>query len=173
MPYEKVKVYFDGSHYIGIPQSEGKSPGKGGYHGNENDEMRTAFEKAYKGAKAKKRKEKVTEIVAELKPQFENEEQAAEYVKAEMERIQRNLIVRRKRLTRKINLGNWNYFARSPTTIRSIQKYHSKRKCGIVSRRCAIVGIGSTLAYGSDPRTLTDCISTGFSTFPKMLWLVS
>ena len=110
MPYEKVKVYFDGSHYIGIPQSEGKSPGKGGYHGNENDEMRTAFEKAYKGAKAKKRKEKVTEIVAELKPQFENEEQAAEYVKAEMERIQRNLIVRRKRLTRKINLGNWNYF---------------------------------------------------------------
>ena len=48
MPYEKVKVYFDGSHYIAIPQNEGKSPGKGGYHGNENDEMRTAFEKAYK-----------------------------------------------------------------------------------------------------------------------------
>ena len=110
MPYEKVKVYFDGSHYIGIPQNEGKSPGEGGYHGNENDEMRAAFEKAYKGAKAKRRKEKVTEIVAELKPQFENEEQATEYVKAEMERIQRNLIVRRTRLTRKINLGTWNYF---------------------------------------------------------------
>ena len=110
MPHEKVKIYFDGSHYIGIPQNESKSPGKGGYHGNENDEMRTAFEKAYKGAKAKRRKEKVTEIVAELKLQFESEEHAAEYVKAEMERIQRNLIVRRKRLVRKINLGNWNYF---------------------------------------------------------------
>ncbi len=110
MPHEKVKVYSDGSHYIGIPQNEGKNPGRSGYHGNENDEMRTAFEKAYKGAKAKKRKERVTEIVAELKPQFENEEQAAEYVKAEMERIQRNLIVRRMRLVRKINLGNWNYF---------------------------------------------------------------
>ena len=110
MPHEKAKVYFDGSHYIGIPQHEGKSPGKGGYHGNENDEMRTAFEKAYKGAKAKKRKERFTEIVAELKPQFESEEQAAEYVKAEMERIQRNLIVRRTRLARKINLGTWNYF---------------------------------------------------------------
>ena len=72
--------------------------------------MRTAFEKAYKGAKAKRRKEKVREIVAELKSKFENEEQAAEYVKAEMGRIQRNLIVRRTRLTRKINLGNWNYF---------------------------------------------------------------
>ena len=110
MPHEKVKVYFDGSHYIGIPQNEGRSPGKGGYHGNENDEMRTAFEKAYKGAKAKRRKEKVTKIVAELKPQFKNEEQATEYVKAEMERIQRNLIVRRTRLARKINLGTWNYF---------------------------------------------------------------
>ena len=110
MPHEKAKVYFDGSHYIAIPQSEGKSPGKGGFHGNENYEMRTAFEKAYKGAKAKKRKERFTEIVAELRPQFESEEQAAEYVKAEMERIQRNLIVRRKRLVRKINLGNWKYF---------------------------------------------------------------
>ena len=110
MAHEKAKVYFDGSHYIAIPQNEGKSPGKGGYHGNENDEMRTAFEKAYKGAKTKRRKEKVTEIIAELKPQFENEEQATEYVRAEMERIQRNLIVRRMRLTRKINLGTWNYF---------------------------------------------------------------
>ena len=45
MPYEKEKIYFDGSHYIAIPQNEGKSPGKGNYHGNENDEMRTAFEK--------------------------------------------------------------------------------------------------------------------------------
>ena len=93
MPHEKAKVYFDGSHYIAIPQNEGKNPGKGGYHGNENDEMRTAFERAYKGAKAKKQKERVTEIVAELKPQFDSEERAAEYVKAEMERIKRNLIV--------------------------------------------------------------------------------
>ena len=43
-------------------------------------------------------------------PQFESEEKATEYVKAEMERIQRNLIVRRTRLARKINLGSWNYF---------------------------------------------------------------
>ena len=66
MAHEKAKVYFDGSHYIAIPQNEGKNPGKGGYHSNENDEMRTAFEKAYEGAKAKKRKEKIAEIVAEL-----------------------------------------------------------------------------------------------------------
>ena len=110
MAHEKAKVYFDGSHYIAIPQNEGKPPNKGGYHGNENDKMRTAFEKAYKGAKTKRRKEKITEIIAELRPQFENEGQAAEYVRAEMERIKRNLIERRKRLVRKINLGTWNYF---------------------------------------------------------------
>ena len=110
MAHEKAKVYYDGSHYIAIPRGVGKPPGKGGYHGDEYDEMRTAFEKAYKGAKSKRRKEKVTEIIAELRPQFENEERAVEYVRAEMERIQRNLIVRRTRLARKINLGTWNYF---------------------------------------------------------------
>ena len=109
MAHEKAKIYFDGSHYIAIPRGEGKPPGKGSYREGD-DEMRTAFEKAYKGAKGKRRKEKITEIVAELKPQFESEELAAEYVRAEMERIHRNLIVRRTRLTRKINLGAWNYF---------------------------------------------------------------
>ena len=109
MAHEKAKIYFDGSHYIAIPRGEGKPPGKGGYREGD-DEMRTAFEKAYKSAKAKKRKERFAEIVEELKPQFESEERAAEYVRAEMERIHRNLIVRRTRLTRKINLGTWNYF---------------------------------------------------------------
>ena len=51
MPHEKAKVYFDGSHYIAIPQNEGKPPNKGGYHGNENDEMRTAFEKPTRAQK--------------------------------------------------------------------------------------------------------------------------
>ena len=111
MPHEKVKVYFDGSHYIAIPPSDmPTAKRKGAHYGDDNTDMRAAFEKAYKRSKARRRKEKVAEIMLELKPQFESEEQAAEYVKAEMERVQRNLIVRRMRLTRKINLGTWNYF---------------------------------------------------------------
>ena len=166
MPHENAKVYFDGSHYIAIPQGEGKSPGKGGFNGNENDEMRTAFEKAYKGAKAKQRKEKVTEIVAELKPRFESEERAAEYVKAEMERIKRNLIVRRKRLT----LATGITFAHLPMTIRSIPRTALRQSCGIVSKRCATVGTGSTSVYGSDLRTAIVYTFTGYSTSPKTQW---
>jgi hypothetical protein len=45
-----------------------------------------------------------------MKEKFESKEKAAEYVKAQMERKMRNLIVRRMRLARKINLGQWNYF---------------------------------------------------------------
>ena len=112
MAHEKAKVYYDGSHYIAIPHSESPTARKSGgtSYSIENDEKKKAFENAYKGAKAKKRKEKFTEIVAELRPHFESEEKTAEFVTAELERIKRNLIVRRTRLARKINLGNWNYF---------------------------------------------------------------
>ena len=110
--HEKAKVYFDGSHYIAIPHTESPTAKKSGgtSYSIENDEKKKAFETAYKGTKAKKRKEKFTEIVAGLRPQFESKEKTAEFVTPEMERILRNLIVRRTRLARKINLGNWNYF---------------------------------------------------------------
>ena len=111
MPFYETKVYFDGSHYIAIPYKANPSVKKSaGIKNTEIDEKKEAFEKAYKGTKAKGRKKKVKEIEAEMKPHFESEEKAVEYVKAQMERKQRNLIVRRSRLARRINMGEWNYF---------------------------------------------------------------
>ena len=111
MPFYETKVYFDGSHYIAIPYKANPSVKKSaGIKDTEIDEKKEAFEKAYKGTKAKGRKKKIKEIEAEMKPHFESEEKAAEYVKAQMERKQRNLIVRRSRLARRINMGEWNYF---------------------------------------------------------------
>ena len=111
MAFEEAKVYFDGSHYIAIPRTSRPTAKKrGGTKDTETDEKKKAFEKAYKGVKAKSRKEKMTEIVAELNPHFEDEERASAFVAEQMERKQRNLIARRTRLARKINLGEWNYF---------------------------------------------------------------
>ena len=111
MLFYETKVYFDGSHYIAIPYKANPSVKKSaGIKDTEIDEKKEAFEKAYKGTKAKGRKKKIKEIEAEMKPHFESEEQTAEYVKAQMERKQRNLIVRRSRLARRINMGEWNYF---------------------------------------------------------------
>ena len=111
MAFQNAKVYFDGSHYIAIPYKANPTARKGGGITNlETDGRTEAFEKAYKGVKAKKRKEKFAEIVAEVAPLFENEETASAFVAENMERKNRNLIARRTRLARKINLGEWNYF---------------------------------------------------------------
>ena len=110
MAHENAKIYFDGSHYIAIPKTTRPTKKNKRFTDTDTQEKKKAFENVYKGAKTKKRKEKFTEIVAELRPHFESEEKTAEFVTAEMERIKRNLVVRRTRLARKINLGNWNYF---------------------------------------------------------------
>ena len=111
MAFENAKVYFDGSHYIAIPYKTIPTEKKGGGITDlKTDERTEAFEKAYKGVKTKKRKEKFAEIVAEIAPLFENEETASAFVAENMERKNRNLIARRTRLARKINLGEWNYF---------------------------------------------------------------
>ena len=49
-------------------------------------------------------------MITELRPHFETEEQTAEFVKAEIERTERNRMVRWIRLQRKIDLGEWDYF---------------------------------------------------------------
>ena len=111
MAYGEAKVYFDGSHYIAIPKTN-RPPlkKKGGVPSEEEIEKKRAFEKAYKGTKARRKSEKAKEIAEETAEQFTSEEEATEFVIANMERKKRNMIVRRTRLARKINLGTWNYF---------------------------------------------------------------
>ena len=111
MAYSETKVYFDGSHYIAIPKTTNPSVKKNSrFKDSETDEKKHAFYEAYKGTKAKGKEERQEELTKKLRPHFETEEQAMEFVNAELERIKRNLIVRRMRLARKINLGEWDYF---------------------------------------------------------------
>ena len=113
MAHEKAKVYYDGGHYIAIPHTESPTTKKSGgkRYGYGMEEMKQIVETELKGIRSKKKQEsKASELVEALKTNFESEEKAAEFVTAEMERINRNYIVRLTRLKRKVNLGNWNYF---------------------------------------------------------------
>ena len=111
MSYKEAKVYRDGYHYVAIPYKENPSARKrGGVTDLEKDEKKKAFDTANKGIKTKGKKKRTKELITELRPHFETEEQTAEFVKAEMERLERNRMVRRIRLQRKIDLGEWDYF---------------------------------------------------------------
>ena len=109
MDYTKTKVYFDGSHYIGIPQPIKKLKKKKIVKKVEDDKKQE-FEKVYKENLSKTKKEKKEILENELSKHFENKKQAKEYVERNLERKKRNSIIRRTRLARKVNLQEWNYF---------------------------------------------------------------
>lgn len=109
MDYPKTKVYFDGSHYIGIPQPIKKLKKKKIVKKVEDDKKQE-FEKVYKENLNKSKKEKKEILENELSKHFENKKQAKEYVERNLERKKRNSIIRRTRLARKVNLQDWNYF---------------------------------------------------------------
>ena len=73
MAHENAKIYFDGSHYIAIPKTTRPTKKNKRFTDTDTQEKKKAFETAYKGTKAKRKREKVTEITAELTPHFENE----------------------------------------------------------------------------------------------------
>ena len=62
MAYQETKVYFDGSHYIAIPYKANPTVKKsGGVKNTENEEMKTSFEKVYKGTKAQSKKKNLNQ----------------------------------------------------------------------------------------------------------------
>lgn len=109
MDYPKTKVYFDGSHYIGIPQPIKKLKKKKIVKKVEDDKKQE-FEKVYKENLSKTKKEKKEILENELSKHFESNKQTKEYVERNLERKKRNSIIRRTRLARKVNLQEWNYF---------------------------------------------------------------
>ena len=109
MFYEETKIYSDGSHYIAIPKTT--RPTKKRKKMSKNDiELKEKADKVFEENKGKKKVEKKEELIRELKGYFEDENEAKQFADEYMEKRQRNLIERRKRLSRKINIGSWNYF---------------------------------------------------------------
>ena len=108
MPYKDTKIYFDGSHYIGIPHEE--HPERRRKNVATNDDKKQAFEAAYEENKTKKKAEKTESIVKSIKEHFNDEQQAREYVEQNTERKRKNLAAKRTRLYRKVNMQKWDYF---------------------------------------------------------------
>lgn len=108
MAYGETKIYNDGSHYIAIPKTS-RPIKKGSSKSKEDNVIKEKADMVYAEVKGK-RKEKAEEMVKELGNLFNSESETREYVESYIEKKKRNLIERRKRLARKINLGRWNYF---------------------------------------------------------------
>lgn len=115
--YPETKVYYDGSHYIGIPQ-ENYPHGKGSKKQSaaiptpEQSERKAKFETAYKESQSLSRKDRKKYIAEKLQSEFETAEQAKEYTAQNLERKRNNAAKRYTRLWRKIyTQGVWNYFA--------------------------------------------------------------
>ena len=130
MDYAHTKIYFDGSHYVGVPKInqpwKKKKPKL-----NKNKEIevkKQKFETLYKENSDKKKKEKIEAITEELKEDFKSEEQAKEFVKNNLARKKRNAIVRKTRLMRKLNLQEWSHFCTFTYDDNKINEEEFKKK---------------------------------------------
>lgn len=164
MPYGECKIYFDGSHYIGIPhttrpsirrpkppeeeivvtEKEAEPPTETEENSKvtesapsnddtpialeENTELsksepqpepqskvrtmtrKELFEELYKATAGKTRSDRKKFIIHSMKSYFRDEKSTIMYVNEQFERKLRNLICRRVRLTRKVNLQEFNFF---------------------------------------------------------------
>ncbi len=125
MSFGNAKIYFDGSHYIAIPKElqtsrkpKLKRQSKKQVMQNKNDKVNITtaidvnelFEKLYKEKDNKKQQNLHELLLNELKPYIENEQIINDFIEKNLQRKQRNLIERKKRLYRKINLNRWSYF---------------------------------------------------------------
>ena len=108
MDYPKTKVYFDGSHYIGIPHE--KQPWK--KRKNKLKEKNIHEEKVkeiYKESTGTK-KEKIENTINKVNEEIKDIEKSTQLVNETLEKEKRNRIVRYTRLIRKIRLQVWTHF---------------------------------------------------------------
>ena len=111
MAYENTKVYFDGGHYIAIPHTtRPQQKRKEKIETEKEIELKQIADKVFKESKGKGKKYKAKRLIQEITKKVDNENLAMEYSREYMNKQLRNLIERRKRLVRKIYIGNWNYF---------------------------------------------------------------
>ena len=119
-----MKIYFDGSHYIGIPK--GAFPSKKGRKrcvvkpmqqtqkeqtvDTPPETTKERFEKAYKESQSLPKRERKAHIKEELKDHFDSKEELNAFVDENVERAKTNAIKCKVRLMRKLRLQDWDYF---------------------------------------------------------------
>ena len=109
MNYLKTKVYLDGSHYIAIP-SEKQSWKKRKKEHKPKSELNEKVKEIFRQSEKKTQREKIKETIQEINKEMGNVKKSTEIVKSCLDRLTRNSIVRKTRLSRKVYLQEWNYF---------------------------------------------------------------
>lgn len=109
MDYPKTKVYFDGSHFIGIPHEKQVWKKRKNRKKKVKNETEEKVKELYKNETGTK-KEKVEKVVEKINEEIKDEEKAKEIVKTTLEKEKRNKTVRLTRLYRKIGLQQWTHF---------------------------------------------------------------
>lgn len=117
MGYPNTKIYSDGSHYIGIPETHRTMKKKKHQHVKPKDKnsvkpptVKDEFNRIYQECSSLPKKEKEEMLVISLASKFKDIEMAERFVKVNLERVLRNKLERMKRLMRKVRLQQWNYF---------------------------------------------------------------
>lgn len=113
MPYQKAKVYHDGSHFIAMPP-ENFPRRKGRYKPKPKREVpdspKAKFETVYAESQSLPKRERKQYIKEKLQDIFSTEERAKEFIESNIERKKTNAAKRRVRLMRKVYLQEWNFF---------------------------------------------------------------
>ena len=122
MNYANMKIYFDGGHYVGIPQGAFPS-GKGCKRRavkpmkqqstadvTPPETPKERFETAYKESQSLPKRERKAHIKSALKDDFADKAELNAFVEKHTERMNTNAIKRKVRLMRKLRLQEWNYF---------------------------------------------------------------
>jgi hypothetical protein len=110
MNYKRTKIYFDGSHYIGIPHTEQHWKKRKRNIVKTNKEQEQKVKEIYKSCEERTKKEKTERTIEEVNKEIKDYEKSKELVNKVLEKENRNRIVRLTRLYRKANLQQWNYF---------------------------------------------------------------
>ena len=136
MAHEECKIYFDGSHFIAIPKTtrpnfkrprppeeliavEGEEAAvtgeeEAGVEQKAAEPRRVTrkeyFEELHDESLGMKMKERKEVIARKMRPYFRDGEEAALFVEAQFQRKARNAASRWVRMSRKVNLANFNYF---------------------------------------------------------------
>ncbi len=110
MDYIKTKIYFDGSHYIGIPKTAQYWKKRKHKSKTQTNETETKVKQMLNERTNETKQEKTERIITELNKNIKNIEHSQAIVNTIINKNQRNRIVRYTRLIRKFNLQQWTHF---------------------------------------------------------------
>jgi hypothetical protein len=109
MDYPKTKIYFDGSHFIGIPPEKQIWKKRKNNKKKVKNETEEKVKELYKNETGTK-KEKIEKVIEKINEDVKDIEKSKQIVASTLEKEKRNKTVRLTRLMRKLGLQQWTHF---------------------------------------------------------------